>query len=88
MIRRHVVVRGYVQGVFFRDATRRMAERLGVTGWVANRPDGSVEAVFEGDDEPVARLVDFVHRGPRGADVERVDVTDESPQGLSGFTIR
>jgi acylphosphatase len=88
MIRRHVVVRGYVQGVFFRDATRRTAERLGVTGWVANRPDGSVEAVFEGGDDAVDRLVDFVHTGPRGADVEHVEVTDEPPQGLSGFTIR
>jgi acylphosphatase len=88
MIRRHVVVHGRVQGVFFRDATRRLAERHGVGGWVANRRGGTVEAVFEGDEDSVARLVDFVHLGPVGAEVERVDVSDETPEGLATFTVR
>jgi acylphosphatase len=88
VIRRHVVVHGRVQGVAFRDATRRMAERLGVSGWVANRADGTVEAVFEGDAAGVARAVEFVHAGPRGAEVRGVDVADEEPEGLSGFSVR
>jgi acylphosphatase len=88
MIRRHVVVHGRVQGVFFRDATRQLAERHGVGGWVANRRDGTVEAVFEGDEDAVARLVDFVRLGPVGAEVERIEVSDEAPEGLTGFTVR
>ena len=88
MIRRHVVVHGRVQGVFFREATRRMAERHGVSGWAANRRDGTLAAVFEGDEDAVARLVDFVHAGPRGAEVDRVDVADEEPEGLTGFSVR
>jgi acylphosphatase len=77
-----------VQGVFFRDATRRLALRHGVAGWVANRSDGTVEAVFEGDEEAVARLVAFTEEGPRGADVAWTDVTNEDPEGLSGFSVR
>lgn len=88
MNRRRVVVHGLVQGVFFRDTLRRMAEQRGVSGWVANRPDGTVEAVFEGDDTAVRRLVDWVHEGPRGAEVERVEVVEEEPQGLRGFNVR
>jgi acylphosphatase len=77
-----------VQGVFFRDTTRRQASSRGVSGWVANRPDGTVEAVFEGDPESVEALVDAVSRGPRGASVERVERFDEEPKGLSGFDVR
>lgn len=88
MIRKRVVVHGRVQGVFFRDSTRRLAHQHGVAGWVANRWDGSVEAVFEGDDEAVDRLVRFVHDGPRGAEVERVEVVNEEPEGLRGFSVR
>ena len=87
-MRRRVVVHGLVQGVFFRDTVRRHAQSRGVVGWVRNNPDGTVEAVFEGEPEAVARLVAFVHEGPRGASVERVDVTDEADEGLSGFAIR
>ena len=86
--RRRVVVHGDVQGVFFRETTRREAERRGVAGWVRNRPDGTVEAVFEGNAEAIERLVDFCHRGPRGAQVERVEALDEEPEGLSGFEVR
>jgi acylphosphatase len=87
-MRKRVVVHGRVQGVFFRDSTRQRAEAAGVTGWVANRPDGTVEAVFEGNDEAVESLVRWMHDGPRGADVDRVEVGDEEAEGLSGFDVR
>jgi acylphosphatase len=87
-VRRRVVVHGYVQGVFFRDTTRREASRRGVSGWVSNRPDGAVEAVFEGPGDAVAAMVEFCRRGPRGANVERVETSDEEPEGLSGFEVR
>jgi acylphosphatase len=88
VIRRRVVVRGYVQGVFFRDSTRRLAQQRGLAGWVTNRRDGAVEAVFEGEPDDVERLVQFMHDGPRGAVVEDVAVNDEEPEGLSGFSVR
>jgi acylphosphatase len=87
MERRHVTVYGFVQGVGFRFAVERAARSRGVTGWVRNRPDGTVEAVFEGDADDVEALVDLCRRGPRGADVERVDVEAESPEGLAGFRV-
>jgi acylphosphatase len=87
MTRRRVVVHGQVQGVFFRDTARRRAESLGVSGWVANRPDGAVEAVFEGESGPVDSMVEFCREGPRGAVVERTEVSEEEPQGESGFRI-
>jgi acylphosphatase len=86
--RRRVVAHGRVQGVFFRDTARRKAVQRGVAGWVRNRPDGAVEAVFEGDPQAVAELVAFCERGPRGADVDRVETSDEEPEGLSGFEVR
>jgi len=88
VIRRRVVVHGRVQGVFFRDSTRRRAQQLGVAGWVSNRWDGAVEAVFEGENDAVERLVRFMHDGPRGADVERVEVFEEEPEGIRGFNVR
>ena len=87
MIRRRVSVRGRVQGVFFRETTRREAERHGVAGRVRNLPDGTVEAVFEGEPDAVERLVAFCRVGPSGADVRGVRVDDEEPQGLSGFAV-
>jgi acylphosphatase len=86
--RARVVIRGHVQGVFFRDSARRLADREGVGGWIENRPDGAVEAVFEGEAEAVERLVRFCERGPRGASVERIERFDETPEGLTGFSIR
>ena len=86
--RSRVVVHGHVQGVFFRDSCRREANARGVAGWITNRPDGAVEAVFEGEPDAVAALVDFCRRGPRGADVRSVDETSEEPQGLTGFQVR
>jgi acylphosphatase len=87
-VRRRVVVRGRVQGVAFRAATRAKAEACGVAGWVRNRPDGSVEAVFEGEAEAVELVVVFCRAGPRLARVERVDVHEEQPEGLLGFELR
>ena len=87
-VRRRVTVRGNVQGVFFRDSARREAAGRGVAGWITNRPDGAVEAVFEGAPDDVAALVDFCRRGPRGADVESVDESSEEPEGLRGFDVR
>ena len=86
--RRTVVARGRVQGVFFRAATRRAAERRGVAGWAANRSDGAVEAVFEGDPEAVEAMVEFVRRGPGHAAVSDVEVREEDPEGLQGFSVR
>jgi acylphosphatase len=88
VVRRRVIVRGFVQGVFFRSSTRRLAQQHGVSGWVANRADGSVEAVFEGEASAVERLVAFTRTGPRGAQVQSVDVSEEEPQGLRGFSTR
>jgi acylphosphatase len=82
------VVTGRVQGVFFRDTTRRRAEAAGVSGWVGNRSDGAVEAVFEGDAAAVDELVEFCRRGPSRAEVAAVEVTDEEPEGLTGFQLR
>jgi acylphosphatase len=87
-IRARVVVKGLVQGVFFRDSVRRRADREGVAGWVRNCQDGSVEAVFEGSSEAVERLVAFCREGPRGARVEGVERFDEAPEGMSGFSVR
>ena len=87
MIRRRVVVHGHVQGVFFRDSVRRHALSAGVSGWARNMRDGTVEAVFEGEPGAVERMVAFCHDGPRGARVDRVDVTEEATEGISGFAI-
>jgi acylphosphatase len=83
-----VVVHGRVQGVFFRDSTRRQASSRGVAGWVCNRSDGAVEAVFEGEPDDVESLVSFMRKGPRGAEVSDVEVSDEAPEGLAGFEVR
>jgi acylphosphatase len=88
VIRRRVVVHGHVQGVFFRETARRRAQSAEVSGWIANRPDGAVEAVFEGERDAVERLIDYCREGPRGAQVDWVDVVAEETEGLSGFDVR
>jgi acylphosphatase len=88
VIRYRLLISGRVQGVFFRDTCRRMAEQHGVNGWVRNLPDGNVEAVFEGPAEGVRRLVEWSRRGPRSAVVEDVHVEAEQPEGIHGFQIR
>lgn len=87
MIRTRVVVHGYVQGVFFRDSVRRRALAADVSGWARNNGDGTVEAAFEGEPAAVETVVAFCREGPRGARVERVDVFEEEPEGLSGFAV-
>jgi len=86
--RAHVFVSGRVQGVFFRATTRDTARDQGVDGWVRNLDDGRVEAVFEGDEDDVAAMVEFCHEGSKRASVTDVDATYEDPEGLDGFEIR
>ena len=88
MGRTRVVVTGRVQGVFFRDTCRREAHRLGVNGWVRNRPDGTVEAVFEGAPDALTAMVDWCRHGPPQARVDAVHVYAEQPTGLTAFTLR
>jgi acylphosphatase len=88
VVRYRVLISGRVQGVFFRDSCRRLAQQHGVAGWVRNLPDGRVEAVFEGPTEDVRRLVDWAHTGPRLAVVEAVAVHPEPPEGLATFSIK
>ena len=88
MIRRRLIVHGRVQGVGFRYSLARQAESRGVAGSAANRPDGAVEVVLEGEQEAVESLVRWCEEGPRGAVVERVDVSEEQPEGLQGFATR
>ena len=76
-----------MHGVFFRDTVRRRAEAAGVAGWVRNNRDGTVEAVFEGEQAAVEQLVDYMQTGPSGARVERVEVFAEEPESVSAFRI-
>ena len=83
-----MLVRGFVQGVGFRYWAADAARTRGVAGWVRNCADGSVEAVFEGDADAVEGMVRWCERGPRGAEVDAIDVIDEPPEGLPRFEIR
>jgi acylphosphatase len=85
-VRRRVVAGGRVQGVFFRDATRREAERRGVAGSATNTADGTVECVFEGDADAVEAMIAFVRGGPGHSSVDSIDVSEEEPQGPTGFS--
>lgn len=87
-MRSRVVVEGRVQGVYFRESTRRTAEDLGLAGWVRNLPDGGVEAVFEGPAEAVAQAVAWARGGPPAAIVASLVETAEEPEGLTGFAVR
>jgi len=87
--RARVIIRGFVQGVFFRASTRDVAKRLGLTGWVKNLSDGSVEAVFEGEREKVEEAVRWCYKGPPGASVRDVDEEWSDYKGeFSSFEIR
>jgi acylphosphatase len=88
VVRKRVVVLGRVQGVYFRDTCRRVAAECRVAGWVRNLPDGTVEAVFEGEPDGVRQMVDWARRGPVPAQVDSVEVYDEEPEGISGFRLR
>lgn len=85
---RHCIVHGRVQGVFYRDWTVAAARELGLAGWVRNLPDGTVEAQLEGDDEPIARMIAAMHKGPPRAAPTRVEQRKTQPQGIGGFSRR
>lgn len=84
----HLVVRGDVQGVFYRDSCRQKASMLGLRGWVGNRPDGAVEAVVGGSREALEELVRWAHEGPPRATVESVEINPAEDPGTTGFEIR
>lgn len=87
LVRNHLVVHGRVQGVWFRESARRQAERHGLSGWVRNRPDGTVEAELEGRAEDVELVARWFAHGPVDARVDRVDVTELPPSGGEGFSV-
>ena len=87
-VARNVVISGSVQGVFFRDTLRRRAVARGVSGWVRNRPDGTVQAQLEGAPDAVAELVLWCRSGPRGAEVEDLQVSVAEPEGGDRFVVR
>lgn len=87
-IRRHLLIDGRVQGVWFRESCRRQAALCGVAGWVSNRADGRVEAVLEGDADGVKTMEVWCHTGPPRAHVTSVQAVDEPPQGEAGFRVR
>ena len=86
-VQRRVVISGQVQGVFFRQTTRERARELGLSGWVRNRADGRVEAVFQGAPEAVARVIEWCRQGPPMALVEGVEVSEEPPEAFPGFSV-
>ncbi len=86
--RAHVLVSGTVQGVFFRESTRKMAEKMNVSGWIRNLPDGRVEALFEGDEENVKKILEWAKEGPPSAKVEDIGIHYEEYEGESrGFRV-
>lgn len=87
-VRAHVYVSGKVQGVYYRATTRDTATERGIDGWVRNLPDGRVEAVFEGPQPAVEKMIDWCHEGSPAARVTDVEVTYEDPAGINGFEIR
>jgi len=85
----HVIISGRVQGVWFRASAKQTAEQLGLTGWVRNTADGNVEAIFEGEEDIVKEMIDWCHCGPSSAQVEHVEVKNQSlMNGFNGFSIR
>jgi acylphosphatase len=87
VVRRRAVVRGRVQGVFFRDTCRKVAREHDVAGSAANLPDGSVEVILEGESPNVEEVLEWCRSGPSYADVSSVEVSEEEPEGLEGFRI-
>jgi acylphosphatase len=80
-IRVRLVIEGRVQGVWFRESTRRQAVSLGVNGWVRNKPERTVEVLAEGPEDAVRKLISWCHRGPSAASVTRVQETEEAWNG-------
>ena len=88
VVARRVIVSGRVQGVWFRESCRREATALGVHGWVRNNADGTVEALLEGDEAAVRRVIEWMRTGPPLAQVTGIEVTEQQPSGANGFTVR
>lgn len=88
MRRVHVIIRGQVQGVGYRYTARMIADEVGVSGWVRNRRDGTVEAELEGTSDQVDEMLAWMAEGPPGSQVEGADVTDAAPRGGRGFEVR
>lgn len=87
-VRSHIFIKGKVQGVYYRQKTMETAKASGITGWVRNLPDGRVEAVLEGDEPSVKKVVEWCHTGPPDARVEKVEEKIENYTGeFSDFTI-
>lgn len=87
-VRVHVFISGLVQGVFFRWNTKRNADKLQLSGWVRNLPDGRVEAIFEGKKESIEKMIEWCKKGPSGAIVEKVEIIYEDYKGeFKGFKI-
>jgi acylphosphatase len=88
-VRKHLIISGRVQGVFFRSSTQDKAASLGLSGWVRNTSDGKVEAVFEGDREAVDEMISWCHKGPSPASVDKVRISEEAPSGeLQRFVVK
>ena len=85
--RTHAIITGRVQGVWYRAKAQEEAERLGVSGWVRNLSDGSVEAVFEGEPQAVASAIEWCREGPPHSIVENVSTREEVAEGIRGFRI-
>ena len=88
VVARHLTILGRVQGVFYRNWTVDAARGLGLTGWVRNRMDGSVEALVQGEADAVARFITLAQDGPPAAKVARIDATDVAEEALNGFEER
>jgi len=88
MVRRHLWVRGRVQGVWYRGSCAEQARALGISGWARNLPDGRVEIVAEGDPEALDKFVEWCRHGPPDARVTAVEVHVEEPEGLDSFAVR
>ena len=84
----HLIVSGRVQGVFFRDNTRRKAKELGLTGYAKNLPDGTVEVVAEGNEDKINELIDFIRKCPGIASVTGVQVKHKEPKNFKSFEIK
>ena len=85
----HIIISGRVQGVWFRASTKQMAKQLGLTGWVRNTPDGCVEAVFEGEENIINKMIEWCHKGPPLSKVKNVEVKNQEPTNeFIDFSIR
>ena len=88
-MRKHLIISGRVQGVFFRSSTQDKAASLGLSGWVRNTSDGNVEAVFEGEEAVVEEMISWCHKGPSPASVDNVKISEEAPSGeLERFVVK